>query len=159
MSFQPSPVADVDIDLVGVGWPASYSTAADIVIPIVGSGGRTRATINSNQITLPAGSHYRLELSYSVFGTSPAAQSARIEIQWYNYTDGVYFGQSAYGAGDAYDDSRTGRICATALVLDSDISTSLVVEARIKACLATLRDGDIAEYSKNPTLRIMELPA
>lgn len=158
MSFQPSPVIDVDIDIVEVGWPASYAAAADIVIPIVGTGGRTSATISSNQITLPAGSHYRLELSYNVFGRS-SNFSGELEIQWYSVTGTAYIGQSAYGAGDDDDDARTGRICATALILNSEISTSLVLEARIKACTTDLRDGDIAEYGSNPTLRIMELPA
>ena len=61
MTFTARPVAPFSIDILSAGDPSSF--AADQKIPCTGTTGQTRATISSGQITVYAGSHWRLEYS------------------------------------------------------------------------------------------------
>ena len=155
MTYQQAGTADVKVDIINTGWPASYSGGADIVSPITGTGGRTGATISSNQITLSSGSHWRLEWSPS---QSIGSGATTFEAQFYSITDSAYVGQSTF-AGSQNNDLRKCRIVATHLILSSEISTSITLECRLKNCTTNLVDGDIYEISDKPTLRIFEVLA
>lgn len=158
MSYNPAPVADVDIDVINTGWPASYSSTNQI-LPIVGAGGRTRATIASNQITIYAGSHWRLEWSPSQ--TVPTNFNGFYEAQFYNVTDSVYIGLDTRCATPLAGDLRKCRTVCSAIILDSDITTSMTLEVRFSTCSTNLRDGDASGYEihKFPTIRVFEIPA
>jgi hypothetical protein len=152
MTYQQAGVADI----INTGGPASYASGADIVSPIIGTSGRTNATISSNQITLTSGSHWRLEWSPSQ--SIGATGSTTFEAQFYSVTDGAYVGQSTF-AGSQNADLRKCRIVATHFILSSEITTSITLECRLKSCTTNLIDGDVYEISDKSTLRIFEVPA
>lgn len=154
MTFTARPVAPFSIDILSAGDPSSF--ADDQKIPCTGTPGQTRATISSGQITVYAGSHWRLEYS-PCFTTSPW------EVQFYSVTDEDYIGQSCLGSGPpphSSNHARKGRPTACALILNSDISTSKVIEVRIVSA-GSMGSRVSATYSKgfgNASFRIMELP-
>lgn len=151
MTFTARPVAPFSIDILSAGDPSSF--AADQKIPCTGTPGQTRATINSGQITVYAGSHWRLEYS-------PCFTIAPWEIQFYSVTDGDYIGQSCWGTGVGSYHERKGRLTACALILNSDISTSKVIEVRIIS-ESGMGSRTSATYNMgfgNASFRIMELP-
>ena len=119
MTFTARPVAPFSIDILSAGDPSSF--AANQKIPCTGTPGQTRATISSGQITVYAGSHWRLEYS-------PCFRIGPWEIQFYSVTDGDYIGQSCWGTAPGRYPERKGRLTACALLLNSDISTSKVIE-------------------------------
>ena len=152
MTFTARPVAPFSVDILSAGDPSSF--AADQKIPCTGTPGQTRATISSGQITVYAGSHWRLEYS-------PCFASGHWEIQFYSVTDSSYIGQSCWGTGIGNYHERKGRLTACALLLNSDISTSKVIEARIVS-----QNGMVSRVASaapigfgNASFRIMELPA
>ena len=155
MTFTARPVAPFSIDILSAGDPSSF--ADDQKIPCTGTPGQTRATISSGQITVYAGSHWRLEYS-------PCFTNSAWEIQFYSVTDGGYIGQSCWASGPsphATYNERKGRLTACALILNSDISTSKVIEARIVSA-GNMGSRVSATYNMgfgNASFRIMELPA
>ncbi len=72
-------------------------------------------------------------------------------------TDRVYVGRAGWGTTPTQNQSRKGRVVATARILNSDISTSKTIEARIISQV----DMTASAYLSLgiPTFRIMELPA
>ena len=136
---------------MSAGDPSSF--VADQKIPCTGTPEQTRATISSGQITVYAGSHWRLEYS-------PCFASGQWEIQLYSVTDSSYIGQSCWATGVGNYHERKGRLTACALLLNSDISTSKVIEARIVS-----QSGMVSRAASaypmgygNASFRIMELP-
>lgn len=154
MTFTARPIAPFSADILSVGNPSSYTAGQQI--PVTGTPSKTNATVSSGQFTLPAGSHWRIELSVNFLG-DPVTGSAAFEFQFYSVTDSAYIGQSGWGSGNSTaGDSRKGRVCCTALVLNSEITTSKTIEARL---ISSIDTADGAAYIGTNNLRIMELPA
>jgi hypothetical protein len=122
------------------------------------------ASITSNRLTLPTGSSYYLEGSVLVQNSS---KNGAITWQWYDNTNSAYIGSegfmnfaTSFGAV-----ARVSRRVSCALVLDSDITTSIDVELRIKTLTGTnwnmtiTADGISSfDYVGYPSIRILELP-
>lgn len=123
------------------------------------------ASITSNRLTLPTGSSYYLEGSILVQNSST---NGAITWQWYDNTNSAYIGSegfmnfaTSFGAV-----ARTSRRVSCALVLDSDITSSIDVELRIKALTGsgwnmTITASGIStfNYVGYPSIRILELPS
>lgn len=123
------------------------------------------ASITSNRLTLPTGSSYYLEGSILVQNSST---NGAITWQWYDNTHSAYIGSegfmnfaTSFGAV-----ARVSRRVACALVLDSDITSSIDVELRIKALTGsgwnmTITANGIStfNYVGYPSIRILELPS
>jgi len=123
------------------------------------------ASITSNRLTLPTGSSYYLEGSILVQNSST---NGAITWQWYDNTNSAYIGSegfmnfaTSFGAV-----ARTSRRVSCALVLDSDITSSIDVELRIKALTGsgwnmTITTSGIStfDYVGYPSIRILELPS
>lgn len=157
MTFTARPIAPFKIDILAGGNPSSYTAGAQI--PCSGTPSNTTATVSSGQIILPAGSHWRIEYSPAFTSTDNINGYVKYEIGLYSVTDSQYIGQSLFASSDgaSFDPNLAGRCVASALVLNSEITTSMIIEARIvsQTNMATAiqnRDG-------TATFRIMELPA
>lgn len=153
MTFTARPIAPFKVDILSANNPASFTAGAQI--PCTGSPINTSASVSSGAITLPAGSHWRIE--YSATFTGDSNGYTQFNIGFYSTTDSVYVGQSCWGTTPTQNQSRKGRVVATALILNSDISTSKTIEARIISQV----DMTASAYLSLgiPTFRIMELPA
>jgi len=112
----------------------------------------TRATVSGNRLTVYTGSHWRIEFSGGQWSTTNWSQ-----YQIYSVTDGDYVGIQAIGGGPTY--SVKGRVCATALILNSDISTSKELEFRFVAGSGNVArtDSAYASFQYLP-VKIFELP-
>ena len=106
---------------------------------------------------MPAGSHWRLEYSAIFLGAAPS-YATQFEIQFYSVTDDEYIGNSATGSTPGQNNARRGRVVASTLVLNSDISTSKVIEVKIVSQSNLTGLGSV-NYTGKPSLRVMELPA
>lgn len=116
-------------------------------------------------INLPSGSSYYLEGS---LGAVAGGKSSTAELQFYNIDTSTYIGQSARLCINFSHGFETvqGRRVARALILDSEITTSMNVALVIKGgtntggmsftCNAT---GINSQPIGLPTLRIIELPS
>lgn len=155
MTYTSRPIAPFKVDILSVGNPSSYTAGQKI--PITGTPKNTSVTISSGQITLPAGSHWRLEYSGSFLGAAPS-YATQFEIQFYSVTDDEYIGNSATGSTPGQNNARRGRVVASTLVLSSEISTSKVIEVKIVSQTNLTGLGSL-NYNGKPSLRIMELPA
>ena len=152
MTFIAPPIAPFSMDLLSSGDPSSF--AAGQAIPCTGTPSATGATVSSGQITIYSGSHWRIEYS-------PCFTGSQFEIQLYNFTDSSYIGQSCVSTSTGSYPERKCRQSACALILNSEISTSMVIEARIVS-LVSMGSRITATVNKsfgNATFRIMELPA
>ena len=154
MTYTSRPIAPFKIDILSTGNPSSY--AAGQKIPFTGTPKNTTATVSSGQITVYEGSNWKIEYS-ALFQGHPSTGYCQFEIQLYSVTDDAYIGHSAWATSPSYNNARKGRVVASALILNSEISTSKVIEARIisQSLMATPTYNC---YGK-PTLRVMELPA
>ena len=155
MTFKARPIAPFKIDVLSASDPATFSAGSQI--PCTGSPTKTNAGVSAGRITLPAGSHWRVEYSAAFAGT------CQFEIGLFSITDNGYIGQSLWGTTPTEHPTRKGRVVATALILSSDIVTSSkTIEARIISQTNMAANGDVNGtylYNGLPTFRIMELPA
>lgn len=122
------------------------------------------ASIVSDRLRLSTGSSYYLEGSILVRQT---ARNGAITWQWYDNTNSTYIGSEgfmnlnlSFGATN-----RVSRRVSCAFVLDSDISTSVDVELRIKSLTGGTWDLTITasgistfNYVGYPSARILEIP-
>lgn len=154
MTFTARPIAPFKIDILSASDPSSF--AAGQKIPCTGTPTNTGATVSSGQITISAGSHWRIEYSANFLGGSVG--ECQFEIGLYSITDSQYIGHSLWGSGENQNPTRMGRVVATALVLNSEISTSKVIEARIISQVQ-MSSSSAINYVGKPGFRIMELPA
>jgi len=155
MTFTARPIAPFRVDVLTASDPSSFT--ANSQIPCTGTPQKTGASVSSGAITLPAGSHWRIEYS-AVFAGDATYGYSQFEIGLYSTTDFAYVGQSCWGTTPTQNNSRKGRVVATALILNSDISTSKTIEARIIS--QVIMSSAVAFPSVGlPTFRIMELPA
>lgn len=151
MTFQARPIAPFSVDILTMTDGSSFSAGSQI--PCTGTPANTNATVSSGQITLYSGSHWRLEYSARFAGTT------QFEIQFYDLSgSGAYIGQSLWGTSPGQNAARKGRVVCTALILNSDISTSKAVEVRIVSQV-NMASANPYPYTGTQTLRIMELPA
>lgn len=154
MTFKARPIAPFKIDILSASDPSTFSAGSQI--PCTGSPSKTNATVSSGRITLPAGSHWRIEYSAAFAGL------CQFEIGLFSITDNGYIGQSLWGTTPTQNPTRKGRVVACALILNSDIVTSKTIEARIISQTNMAANGESGTtylYNGLPTFRIMELPA
>ena len=153
MTFTARPIAPFSIDILSADDPASFTAGQKI--PCTGSPTETGAAVSSGQITVYAGSHWRIEYS-------PVFTGGQFEIGLYSVTDGGYIGQSCWGTTPNNYPQRKGRLTACALILNSEISTSKIIEARIISQVSMgsrLTNSNYYRAAGAPNFRIMELPA
>jgi hypothetical protein len=120
---------------------------------------------SSTNFTVYAGSSWYLEFSP---GVRCNGRNGIAEIQLYNTTSSTWLGQSAYMCvnGSLGSSARQGRRVARALILDSDISTSAVIQLRIKSISGTswIMSQDSTgmasiAYAGAACARVVELPS
>lgn len=125
----------------------------------------TNITATSNSITLYSGSSYYIE-AYVQADNGVGNPRGTCYYQLYDATSSTYIGNEA---GEDLTSStgaalRQGRKCAAALILDSDISTSMTVELRIKTLTGSGWNFNVyswlpvAPYPGFPSLRVWQLP-
>ena len=154
MTFKARPIAPFKIDILSASDPSTFSAGSQI--PCTGSPSKTNATVSAGRITLPAGSHWRVEYSAAFIGDSSG--NCQFEIGLFSITDNGYIGQSLWGTTPTQNPTRKGRVVACALILNSDIVTSKTIEARIIS-QALMASAAPYPYVGTQTFRIMELPA
>ena len=151
MTYTMRPVSPIKVDIIlakptGGGFPQAQSLAGQCDF--------TRATISGNKITIYSGSHWRIEYS----GGSHACNGNRfVKYQIYSTTDNDYIGLEGIGNGESY--STKGKVCATALILNSEISTSKELEFRVVNASTNLprTSSAYASFQYMP-IKIFELP-
>ena len=119
----------------------------------------TDVSTTSNTITLNSGSSYYVEASILSSATS---SSAAVSLRFHNFTS--YIGQSCemtmkpdFGSG-----ARVGRRVCSALILDSEISTSLDIQLRIEAISGSgwsFTTSGFPSWAGRATIRILQLPS
>lgn len=163
MSYNPLIVSTTPIkaDIIKAGTPTSSAANGRFSLSGTINGS---ASIVSDRLRLSTGSSYYLEGSVLVQQT---ARDGAITWQWYDNTNSTYIGSegfmnlaTSFGAV-----ARVSRRVACALVLDSDIITSVDVELRIKTLTGTSWDLTITasgistfDYVGYPSARILEIP-
>jgi len=163
MSYAPSLLSSSNIkaDIIKAGTPTSAAQNGRFSLSGTINGA---ASIVSDRLRLPAGSSYHLEGSILVQQT---AKNGAITWQWYDNTNSTYIGSEGYMnlATSFGAVARVSRRVACALVLDSDISTSIDVELRIKILTGstwnlTITAAGIStfDYVGYPSARILEIP-
>jgi hypothetical protein len=157
MTYTARPIAPFKIDILAGGNPSTYTAGAQI--PCSGTPSNTTATVSSGQITLPAGSHWRIEYSPAFASTDNSTGYVKYEIGLYSVTDSQYIGQSLFASSDgaSFDPNLAGRCVASALILNSEITTSKTIEARLVS--QSQMTGATLNIMGTSTFRIMELPA
>ena len=168
MSYLPETTALVKTKLLadtfyqtGGGTSVNSSFTYSVPSPLntgVTLGGTTNFTVYS-------GSSWYLEFSP---GVRCNGRNGIAEIQLYNVTSSQWIGQSAYMClnGSLGSSARQGRRVARALILDSDITTSAVIQLRIKSISGTTWSmsqsgaglASIA-YAGAACARVVELPS
>lgn len=124
----------------------------------------TDITTTSTSITLYSGSSYYVECSLFAQTTN---KNGAVVWQFYSDTDSTFIGQSAHTNlvthfGTA---ARVGRHVSSALILDSDISTSKTISVRTVSLTGTGWLFSMAGLASHinfvgyPTLRVMQLPS
>jgi hypothetical protein len=163
MSYNPLIVSTTPIkaDIIKAGTPTSSAANGRFSLSGTINGS---ASIVSDRLRLSTGSSYYLEGSVLVQQT---ARDGAITWQWYDNTNSTYIGSegfmnlaTSFGAV-----ARVSRRVACALVLDSDISTSIDVELRIKSLTGSTWNLTITatgistfNYVGYPSARILEIP-
>ncbi len=161
MTYSTRPVAPFSVDFLRLG-AAPGNLPTDPILTITGSTPNTNATVASNQITLPAGSHWRIEASNQAVTSQDSNYSELFFLDIYDVNAAANVGfagvisESIPGTDTGY--LTRGRATACALILNSDISTSITLRVQIIAPsgnLKTSSDG-LKLYG---IVKIMELPA
>ena len=151
MTYTMRPLSPIKVDIIlakptGGSFPCTQN--------LDGQCDFTRATISGNKITIYSGSHWRIEYS----GGSHASSGNRfVKYQIYSVTDGDYIGLEGIGHGESY--STKAKCCATALILNSEISTSKELEFRVVDASTNLpRTASIYASFQYMPIKIFELP-
>ena len=163
MSYNLVSVSETPIlaDVIKAGTPTSAAVNGRFSLSGTINGS---ASIVSDRLRLPTGSSYYLEGSILV---RDITKSGAITWQWYDNTNGVYIGSEGFMnlVTSFGHTNRISRRVACALVLDSDIITSVDVELRIKTLTGTSWDLTITasgistfDYVGYPSARILEIP-
>lgn len=171
MSYLLAPdLSDLRVDLFTPQSHASgtANTAWTLTAP---STQFTDVTAGTTSLTLHSGSSYYLEGSPQGDNTNSGVRGD-ISWQFYDTTNSQWIGSDAYvyTAGASGAAARQGRKACTALVLDSDISTTIVVELRIKTITGTAWDftvtgpdfglpSSVYGHTGYPSIRVWQLPS
>ena len=151
MTYTMRPVSPIKVDII-LAKPVSGNLPK--AQNLDGQCDFTSATISGNKVTIYSGSHWRIEYS----GGSHAANGNKfVKYQIYSVTDGDYIGLEGIGHGESY--STKAKCCATALILNSDISTSKELEFRVvDATSNTARTSSSYISFQYMPIKIFELP-
>lgn len=124
------------------------------------------ATIGGTQITLYSGSSYYIEASIQPRNIN---KDGAMTAQLYDVTNAQYIGREVYFnfASSYASVGRVGRKVASALILDSDISTSMIIELRRTSqtgsnwsySITTNVGIDGFSYTGYPSIRVWQLPS
>lgn len=121
----------------------------------------TDISTSSNSITLNSGSSYYLEAS-PLCAASATTSNELIRFRWYNVTGSTYIGQNGEMTMNPNFSSnfRIGRRVCSALVLDSQITTAMIVQLRIEAITGSgWSFTGFASWAGEPTIRVLQLPS
>lgn len=131
----------------------------------------TDVTAGTTSITLYSGSSYYLEGAPQADNTNSGVRGD-VSWQFYDVTNSQWIGSDAYiyTAGNSGASARQGRKACTALILDSDISTSMVIELRIKTITGTNWNfvitgpdfgmpSSVYGHTGYPSIRVWQLPS
>lgn len=166
MTYIGRPIAPVKVDFLQVWWTGSLAANPLIITP-QGTLGNTRATLSGNQVTLYSGSHWRVEFSPGILEAQIYDKTWPTSI--YSVTDATTIGTKGFitlpppASPTTTSYLTRARPVACALILDSDITTSKVLEfhyennASGNFLAKTAATGE--ERFQYNTVRIMELPA
>ena len=162
MSYVPDVVSATDIkaSILKAGTPTSALPGGRFTLSGTVNG---QASISSNRITLPTGRSYYLEGSILVQNSS---RNGSIRWMWWDNTNSQYLGTegfmnlaTSFGAV-----TRTSRRVASALVLSSELTSSIDVELRIRAVTGTNWNLTITasgissfDYVGYPSVRLLEI--
>lgn len=124
---------------------------------ISGSIVNTSATISSNELTLPAGSHWRVTFSGGQRYAGSNHSGAATTIQFYDPNASAFVGIQAHCTG--FEALTKGRSEACALILNSDINTSLTLRCYYKVPTSGTWSQTTAAIYSRISMVIMELPA
>lgn len=160
MSYFTRPVAPISVDFLRIGG-ATANLPADPIITITGTPSNTNATVSSNELTLPSGSHWRIEVSNQAITNDDSNYSELhyVDIYDVNAASNIGFSgiisESNPGPGTGY--LTRGRTTACALILNSDISTSITLRFQILGDSGDFKTSsdDLKIYG---IVKIMELP-
>lgn len=121
------------------------------------------ASIVSNRLRLVAGSSYYIEASAILY--NPNA-SGSLVYGVYDQTNSVYLHECISAFDPTLSYTKCQRYCTSALILDSDITTTMDVEIRIQSIAGsgwdlTVTANGIGPYNfvGYPSLRLLELPS
>lgn len=156
MTFQPKKVSPFKTDILEVT-DSNASSAGYNWLGISGSILKTSATLGTNEITLPAGSHWRLTFSGGqryADSNSPGAETA---VQFYDTGAGQFVGLQGHCSG--FSALTKGRSEACLMLRNSDISTSITLRCFYKNATSGNWQRNTSSYYQNLALVIMELPA
>ena len=149
MTYQFKKVTPFKIDIIR----ASYQSTNQIALS--GSLPNTSASISSNRLTIPSGSDWYICCSAGQkYGTGNGAATT---MQIWDYTNSQYIGIKANCTG--WESLVRGRSAACALILDSEISTSLELGFWYQTASSGTWYSNDADMYQFITLQIMELPA
>lgn len=157
MTFLSKRITPIKVDVLKI--PGQSKSSTPITMNLTGSLNNTRATYDSatDRITLPEGSHWRILFQCGQYTfTSSAPSTSQNVAGIYSVTDGLYLGQE--GILTPWNSGIKGRASATCLILNSQITTQIVIECRYKS----LGSGSFARSGYNVYRHhgvvIMELP-
>jgi hypothetical protein len=154
-------VTPILADVIKAGTPTSAAVNGRFSLSGTINGS---ASIVSDRLRLPTGSSYYLEGSVLIQQT---ALNGAITWQWYDNTNSTYIGSEGFMnlATSFGSVGRISRRVACALVLDSDITSSVDVELRIKSLTGTSWNLTITssgigafDFVGYPSARILEIP-
>jgi hypothetical protein len=161
MTYHTRPVAPFSVDFLRL-YAASGNLPADPILTITGSTPNTNATVSSNEITLPAGSHWRIEASNQAVTSQDSNYSELFYLDIYDVNAAANVGfagilsESIPGTNTGY--LTRGRATACAFILNSDITTSMTLRVQIIATAGNLKtSGDALKLYG--IVKIIELPA
>lgn len=150
---------DLRVDFLHHGTAtASAGSAFALISPVSFN---TDISTSSDSITLNSGSSYYLEASPLCLASATSSNEL-IRFRWYNVTGSAYIGQNGeMTMNPSFSaNSRVGRRVCSALVLDSEITTSMVVQLRIEAITGSgWAFTGFPSWAGEPTIRVLQLPS
>tara|TARA_R100000773_G_C4203597_1_gene105185 strand:+ start:547 stop:1044 length:498 start_codon:yes stop_codon:yes gene_type:complete len=165
MTYLNRPVAPFKIDFLRQEYSGTISDNPEMSLS--GSLDNTRATYSGTTLTLYSGSHWRIEFGNTLLRQADGLKDLLFLASIYSVTDGAVIGTKGTlsllprSSPTADGWKSRGRVTACALVLSSEISTSIDVRFRIEALGSQLKimSGSNNTRWQSGIIKIMELPA